>query len=81
MASLPVKQLAILETAAKYLVDGGLLMYSTCTVNHYENRRVAEDFVRRNPEFKIEDRIQLLPNVNGTDGFYICLMRKEAKKK
>ena len=81
MASLPVKQLAILETAANYLVDGGLLMYSTCTVNHYENRRVAEDFVRRNPEFKIEDRIQLLPNVNGTDGFYICLMRKEAKKK
>lgn len=77
MASLPVKQLAILETSAGYVADGGHLMYSTCTINHYENQRVTDDFIRRNPEFKIEKRIQLLPNVNGTDGFYICLMKKE----
>lgn len=81
MASLPVKQLAILETSAQYLLDGGLLLYSTCTVNYYENERVTDDFIRRNPQFKIEDRIQMLPNTNGTDGFYICLMRKEAKER
>ena len=52
-------------------------MYSTCTINPKENEKVTEKFLRKNPSFKIADRIVLFPNVDGTDGFYICVMRKE----
>lgn len=79
MALLPIKQLTILETAAKYVADGGYLMYCTCTINHYENRRVTDDFLRKHSDFKTTNRLQLLPNLNNTDGFYICIMQKEAK--
>ncbi len=79
MAMLPIKQLTILETAAEYVADGGYLMYCTCTINHYENRRVTDDFLRKHSEFKTINRLQLLPNLNNTDGFYICIMKKEAK--
>lgn len=78
VATLPIKQLAILETSSKYVKKEGILLYSTCTINPYENERVAADFVRKNPNFEILSETQLLPNVNGTDGFFICVMRRKA---
>lgn len=78
MAMLPIKQLAILEASSKYLKKGGTLLYSTCTINPYENERVVSDFIRKHPEFTLEKSTQLLPNVNRTDGFYISIMKREA---
>ena len=75
---LPIKQLAILEASSKYLKKGGTLLYSTCTINPYENERVVSDFIRKHPEFTLEKSTQLLPNVNRTDGFYISIMKREA---
>lgn len=77
MDLLPRKQLAILSTSSAYVKPGGVLIYSTCTINPYENQRVVEAFLAKNPSFKKEEAVQLLPNVNGTDGFFICKMRKE----
>lgn len=74
--SLPRKQADILEASSKYVKPGGILLYSTCTINPYENQRVITDFLRKNPLFKKIQAIQLLPNINGTDGFYICKMQK-----
>lgn len=74
--SLPRKQADILEASSKYVKPGGILLYSTCTINPYENQRVVIDFLRRNPLFKKIEAIQLLPNINDTDGFYICKMQK-----
>ncbi len=76
--SLPTKQLMILEASSNYVKTGGSLLYSTCTINHYENERVVGDFIRKNPEFKIIKSTQLFPNTNNTDGFFICIMKKEA---
>ena len=78
MAMLPIKQLAILEASSKYLKKGGTLLYSTCTINPYENERVVSDFIHKHPEFTLEKSTQLLPNVNRTDGFYISIMKREA---
>ncbi|MBQ9972918.1 MAG: 16S rRNA (cytosine(967)-C(5))-methyltransferase RsmB [Firmicutes bacterium] len=75
--TLPQKQLAILSASSAYVKPGGVLIYSTCTINPYENQRVTSEFLRKNKSFRKEESIQLLPNVNGTDGFYICKMRKE----
>ncbi len=75
---LPKKQLAILSASAKYVKPGGVLVYSTCTINPYENQRVVGDFLKKNPDFTKEEMIQLLPNVNGTDGFFICKMVRKS---
>ena len=78
---LPKKQLAILSASSKYVKPGGVLVYSTCTINPYENQRVIGEFLKKNDDFTKEEMIQLLPNVNGTDGFFICKMvRKPAPK-
>ena len=73
---LPRKQLAMLNTAANYVKSGGVLVYSTCTINPNENQRVIAEFLKKNPAFAKEEMLQLLPNVNDTDGFFICKMRK-----
>lgn len=78
MHNLPRKQLAILSASSNYVKKGGVLMYCTCTINPYENERVIADFTRKYPHFHTEETTQLLPNVNGTDGFFICKMRKDA---
>lgn len=72
---LPRKQLAILSASAGYVKVGGTLLYSTCTINPYENQRVVDDFLKKNPRFEVEEMVQLLPNKDGTDGFFICVMK------
>ena len=46
-------------------------------INPEENEDVVNAFLKKNTTFKKEESIQLLPNVNGTDGFYICVMKKD----
>ena len=77
MEMLPKKELAILSASSSYVKPGGTLLYSTCTVNPDENERVVEKFLRKNPSFQKVEKTLLLPNVNGTDGFFICVMKKE----
>ncbi|NLD19333.1 MAG: 16S rRNA (cytosine(967)-C(5))-methyltransferase RsmB [Clostridiales bacterium] len=76
MDLLPRKQLAILSASAAYVKPGGTLLYSTCTVNPKENERVTDTFLKKNPGFKKVERTLLLPNVNSTDGFFICVMKR-----
>lgn len=45
-------QAAILDRAAELLKPGGLLLYSTCTLNPDENERQTESFLKRHPEFR-----------------------------
>jgi len=78
MAGLPTKQLAILSASSYYVKPGGVLLYSTCTINPAENERVVKAFLRQNSAFEIEEKMQYLPNVHGTDGFYVCKMRKSS---
>ena len=78
MELLPKKQLAILSASSGYVKPGGRLVYSTCTVNPRENERVVEAFLKKNPAFSKIERTLLLPNVNGTDGFFICVMERSS---
>jgi len=76
METLPAKQLQLLSASSKYIKPGGVLVYSTCTINPAENQNVVNAFLKKNKIFSKDEEIQLMPNVNGTDGFYICKMRK-----
>jgi len=86
----------ILSTASKYVKDGGVLVYSTCTLEPEENEKAVERFIEENKDFYLEDiteflpdalrkesagkgYIQLYPNIDGIDGFFIARMRKRSK--
>ena len=74
---LPKKQLAILSASSSYVKPGGTLVYSTCTVNPEENEKVVAEFLNKHGKFQKVERTLLLPNVNGTDGFFICVMKRD----
>ena len=84
---LPELQLAILERSAKYLREGGEILYSTCTLRKEENEDVVEKFLECNPEFtKIDFSVEnihsingmatLIPHVHNTDGFFMAKLKK-----
>lgn len=90
IARLPEIQLKILSNLSRYVMPGGVLLYSTCTVLKRENEDVIESFLESHPGFEVEEfilpepigrvkmgMITLLPHIHGTDGFFICRLRKK----
>lgn len=75
-------QSCILETASKYVKPGGRLIYSTCTVTHAENADVAHGFAENHRtgsgerSFILTSERQLLPQTDGTDGFYVAVFTR-----
>lgn len=90
LKDLPQVQRAILDNAARYVKPGGVLVYSTCTLLRRENEEVALGFLEAHPQFRAEGfrlpeyvgdagtgMFTLWPHRQGTDGFFICKLRKE----
>ena len=88
-------QLAILLNAAEHVAPGGALVYSTCTISKRENRDNVLCFLEERPDFAPEPLrdilggsdpaegepfIQLFPNRDGTDGFFIARLTKKETK-
>ena len=89
LAGLPAVQLDILRGAAAYVKPGGRLVYSTCTILPEENGQVVRAFLKERPDFTMapftlplagetDGEVTLWPHRQGTDGFYICKLRKQA---
>ena len=89
IASLPEIQYNILENLSRYVKPGGRLVYSTCTLVREENEAVTSRFLAGSSGFEREaldlpepmgrregGEITLWPFEYGTDGFYICRLRK-----
>ena len=83
--ALVLVQKAILDTCRRYVKAGGVLAYATCTISARENERQVEAFLSEHPDFKLErmplslendGMLQLLPQLHGTDGFFIARMRR-----
>lgn len=47
-------QMQMLEKAAFYVKKGGILIYSTCTINLDENINLVKEFLDKNPSFRLE---------------------------
>lgn len=92
MEALIPLQREILHTVQNYVKPGGVLMFSTCTVNKGENENNVAWFLKEHPEFETEDlkewipevfhktvkegTMQLLPGQFATDGFFIAKLRR-----
>ncbi len=71
-------QYEILESSSKYVKPSGTLVYSTCSIESIENEFVVNSFLKNHSDFKLseEGMTKLFPNVNGTDGFFIAVLKR-----
>jgi 16S rRNA (cytosine967-C5)-methyltransferase len=78
-------QSQILEKATTWIKPGGLVVYSTCTLNFQENEQVVTDFLHRHPDWQLEPMAEgpfqgrgectIWPQEWDLDGFYIARLR------
>ncbi|AVQ37167.1 16S rRNA (cytosine(967)-C(5))-methyltransferase RsmB [Clostridium sporogenes] len=83
-------QRKIMNNGASYLKKGGILLYSTCTLNKEENEENINWFLKKHKNFKIEHLyygdvdniiyhkegfVSILPN-DKMDGFFIAKLKK-----
>lgn len=87
-------QADLIRKTADALKSGGVLVYSTCTVERKENDDIIRNFLMERSDFRLESLrsflpervadeavspegwVRLLPHHFGTDGFFICRLRK-----
>ena len=85
---LPKVQYEILSNCARYVKKGGILVYSTCTLNKAENEKNIEKFLSVNSDFEALDfeinniksqngSYTFMPHINGTDGFFVAKMKRK----
>ena len=70
-------QRAIIGSASKYLNIGGVMIYSTCSINKLENESIVNDFIDRNPDFKLIEDKTVLPFHDEKEGFYMAKIIRE----
>lgn len=86
-------QKAILQQAARYVKPGGILLYSTCTINPAENEEMADwicsnlgfvkepltAFLPDMPKVQTAQKgyVQLLPGIHDTDGFFFARLKRK----
>lgn len=85
-------QRQILDVVWRYVKPGGILIYSTCTINPMENGENVRWFLQNYP-FELQDAapfmpsplkrelqdgcLQLLPGIHETDGFFIARLKRK----
>jgi 16S rRNA (cytosine967-C5)-methyltransferase len=68
-------QLDLLKLAATKLKPGGVLVYSTCSLEPEENGEVVKEFLRTHTSFKLESERELLPFADNVDGAYVARLK------
>ena len=83
-------QRQILMSAARYLREGGTLIYTTCTVMPVENEEIIADFLKEHGRFRLGEVPDVIdprmvdaggyfrtsPHLHGTDGFFGAVLVK-----
>jgi 16S rRNA (cytosine967-C5)-methyltransferase len=91
LASLAARQAELLDRAAEVVVPGGLLVYSTCSIEPEENEHQVERFLSRHPDFRrersetfpvaltsSEGDLMILPHRHHMDGAFASRLRRDA---
>jgi 16S rRNA (cytosine967-C5)-methyltransferase len=92
LAVMSAVQRTLLDAAAHVVAPGGLLVYSTCSLEAEENDEQVETFLATHPDFVLEPppagtipesaldagRLRVLPHVHGTDGSFAARLRRRA---
>lgn len=81
-------QAAILRNGSRYVREGGILVYSTCTLNPEENERAVGRFLAEESHFVPVDfsvgelhaedgMLTFFPGGISTDGFFVAVMKRK----
>jgi 16S rRNA (cytosine967-C5)-methyltransferase len=89
LAGVTELQSELLESTAQVVAAGGLLVYSTCSLEREENLHQVERFLQGHPEFhreptdnvpdsltSAEGDLVILPQLHGMDGAYAARLRR-----
>ncbi|MFM8602747.1 MAG: 16S rRNA (cytosine(967)-C(5))-methyltransferase RsmB [Gemmatimonadota bacterium] len=90
LAVMAATQRALLRAAAEAVAPGGLLIYSTCSLEPEENDAQVESFLADHPDWTLEPppagtvpasvldagRLCVLPQRHGTDGSFAARLRR-----
>ncbi|OPL08026.1 MAG: hypothetical protein AVO33_02825 [delta proteobacterium ML8_F1] len=78
----------MINNAAKYVKIGGVILYSTCTLEVMENQGVIEEFLATHENFVMdsiseiddafirEGMLVVTPHEHGMDGFFACRLKR-----
>lgn len=92
LASLTTIQSALLNSAVNMVEPGGLVVYSTCTVDKVENNDTVNQFLTNHPNMELvtpehlpesiqplltDKMLQVFPHDFGGDGFFIACFKKQ----
>ena len=72
--SCAARQEAILDTAAKCVKKGGIIVYSTCTFSEQENELTTRKFAKEH-DFDIVESERLYPHKCCGEGHFVCVMK------
>lgn len=70
-------QAAILDASADALKHGGILVYSTCTLNRKENEKQIAAFLSRRQDYELLHEETLFPDALDADGFYLAKLHRK----
>jgi len=70
-------QREILDASYPLIKKGGYLTVSTCTINKSENEEQINYLLEKYKDLTVEYQKTILPFEYGTDGFFICKLKKE----
>lgn len=68
-------QTRLLRTAIEHVRPGGVIVYSTCSIEPEENRQVVEMVLKGNPELRLEVVEAAVPGQPADGGFWARLRR------
>ncbi len=92
-AVLGASQRAILRAAAVVVKPGGLLIYSTCSLELEENDELVDAFLAEHPDFALappangavadtvldRGRLRVLPHLHGSDGAFAARLQRASQ--
>jgi len=92
LAVMSALQKTLIRAASKVVKPGGLLVYSTCSLEPEENDEQVDSFLSDNPDWTLEappegsvapelldaGRLRVLPQRHGTDGAFAARLRRVA---
>jgi len=67
----------MLQTAVRLLKPGGVMVYSTCTLNRKENQLQIQNLCHTTPSMHLDIERQIFPFEYDSDGFYLAKLTKE----
>ena len=66
----------MLDCLAPWLRPGGVLVYSTCSLEPEEGHECIQSWLRENPAFELSGSVELFPPETQTDGIYAAALVK-----